>query len=438
MVTPDQYARQDPFAAQIAKQQAAAAAAVAAKKKANAIAEKNTTLNYLIQEEAKTKAQKISAEISYATTYKAWDDAKKAMLLPSSDGGTSITPGEETAANYLGGIAAAQKTELDTLTAAYKAVVSKRTNLESSIKFNPLSGIVASGKANTLGKKPKGGNNTNNNNNANSKVPNPLIYYYNAPMINTSYLNTDGPQQQTIKQPTNDPGNVLKAQESWTDPYLGSKGIIQMDSDVVMNTSNYAPNKDNNYDGNLYGFKFLYNPKEVNMTWAVAEGMNWEGIQAGLDPGTAPTAALNNSTISFSLLLNRIGDMGYLTSNGLKQNVNPYTKFNIVPGKTIDQEVSEIYNKGTMYDLEYLFKTISGINSTFTSKFSDITADRGWLYGFAVELHLGNKMRYKVRISSLDVNHAMFDERMVPILSYVNITCARFPNVSQPGVGGGA
>ena len=47
-------------------------------------------------------------------------------------------------------------------------------------------------------------------------------------------------------------------------------------------------------------------------------------------------------------------------------------------------------------------------------------------------------MRYKVRISSLDVNHAMFDERMVPILSYVNITCARFPNVSQPGVGGGA
>ena len=257
-------------------------------------------------------------------------------------------------------------------------------------------------------------------------------------MINTSYLNTDGPQQQTIKQPTNDPGNVLKAQESWTDPYLGSKGIIQMDSDVVMNTSNYAPNKDNNYDGNLYGFKFLYNPKEVNMTWAVAEGMNWEGIQAGLDPGTAPTAALNNSTISFSLLLNRIGDMGYLTSNGLKQNVNPYTKFNIVPGKTIDQEVSEIYNKGTMYDLEYLFRTISGINSTFTSKFSDITADRGWLYGFAVELHLGNKMRYKVRISSLDVNHAMFDERMVPILSYVNITCARFPNVSQPGVGGGA
>jgi hypothetical protein len=432
---PNQYQRQNSFDTLVKQQQIIDAAAVAANKKANAIAEKNTTLSYLIQEEANTKAQKISAEIDYATKYKTWDDAKKAM---AADG--IVTPQEQTAANYLGGIAAAQKIEVDSLTAAYKQVSAKRAALEKEMV--PTTVVTQKKTLNTLksaGKTKGSTSNTNTNNGTPApKIPNPLIYYYNAPMIKTSYLNTDGPQQQTIKQPTNDPGNVLKAQESWTDAYLGSKGIIQMDSDVVMNTAYYAKGNDTNYDENLYGFKFLYNPKEVNMTWAVAEGMNWEGVQAGLDPGTAPTAALNNSTISFSLLLNRIGDMGYLTSNGLKQNVNPYTTFNIVPGKTIDQEVSEIYNKGTMYDLEYLFKTISGVNSTFTSKFSDITADRGWLYGFAVELHLGNKMRYKVRISSLEVNHAIFDERMVPILSYVNITCARFPNISQPLVGGGA
>ena len=427
---PGQYTRPDPFASLLEKQRKEDAAAAEKARVQRDKDKKKQDLQYAKLQEAHLKSQKEIADKELSV--------KKQIVINYKN--TAVLAGHLDLATYNGYVSDQLfwQTKLDGITTQYKTAVSNRASIESSIKFNPLSGIVASGKANTLGKKPKGGNNTNNNNNANSKVPNPLIYYYNAPMINTSYLNTDGPQQQTIKQPTNDPGNVLKAQESWTDPYLGSKGIIQMDSDVVMNTSNYAPNKDNNYDGNLYGFKFLYNPKEVNMTWAVAEGMNWEGIQAGLDPGTAPTAALNNSTISFSLLLNRIGDMGYLTSNGLKQNVNPYTKFNIVPGKTIDQEVSEIYNKGTMYDLEYLFKTISGINSTFTSKFSDITADRGWLYGFAVELHLGNKMRYKVRISSLDVNHAMFDERMVPILSYVNITCARFPNVSQPGVGGGA
>ena len=430
---PGQYTRPDPFAYQLEKQRKEDAAAAEKARVQRDKDKKKQDLQYAKLQEAHLKSQKEIADKELSVKKQIVINYKKTAML---DG--HIDSGELATYNGYVSDQLFWQTKLDGITTQYKTAVSNRASIESSIKFNPLSGIVASGKANTLGKKPKGGNNTNNNNNANSKVPNPLIYYYNAPMINTSYLNTDGPQQQTIKQPTNDPGNVLKAQESWTDPYLGSKGIIQMDSDVVMNTSNYAPNKDNNYDGNLYGFKFLYNPKEVNMTWAVAEGMNWEGIQAGLDPGTAPTAALNNSTISFSLLLNRIGDMGYLTSNGLKQNVNPYTKFNIVPGKTIDQEVSEIYNKGTMYDLEYLFRTISGINSTFTSKFSDITADRGWLYGFAVELHLGNKMRYKVRISSLDVNHAMFDERMVPILSYVNITCARFPNVSQPGVGGGA
>ena len=243
------------------------------------------------------------------------------------------------------------------------------------------------------------------------------------------------PQQYSSKSVVSDPGLQLNAMELWNGTNDGSKGIIQMDSTNVMNTSMYNQSKDQtNYDGNLYGFKFLYNPKEVNMTWAVAEGMNWEGIQAGLDPGTAPTAALNNSTISFQLLLNRVQDMGYLNKNGLKSNTtNPYPLFNARTNDPND-EFKEIYKKGTMYDLEYLFRTISGLNNTFNSAFNDLTADRGWLYGFAVELHLGNKMRYKVRISSLDVNHAMFDDRMVPILSYVNITCARFPNINQTNV----
>jgi hypothetical protein len=43
-----------------------------------------------------------------------------------------------------------------------------------------------------------------------------------------------------------------------------------------------------------------------------------------------------------------------------------------------------------------------------------------------VELHLGAGLRYRVRISSLDVNHIIFNERMVPILSKVSIQCTRY------------
>jgi len=48
-----------------------------------------------------------------------------------------------------------------------------------------------------------------------------------------------------------------------------------------------------------------------------------------------------------------------------------------------------------------------------------------------VELHLGDGLRYLVRISSLDIEHKMFNERMVPIFSNVRITCARYPDIAS-------
>jgi hypothetical protein len=120
--------------------------------------------------------------------------------------------------------------------------------------------------------------------------------------------------------------------------------------------------------------------------------------------------------------------MGYLNSNGLKPEVtSPYPIF--AHTRDLNQELAELYEKGTMYDMEYLFKTLNGLNSTTFTGFKGDTADQGWLQGIAVELHLGNRMRYLVRVSNVEINHAMFDERMVPILSYVNISCARFPYV---------
>jgi hypothetical protein len=433
MATPDQYKRTDPYQTQLQKQANDAAAAAAKKKSDAATAEKNKTLTFLKTEEARQKAFMNTAQTQLAPLNKSFSDLKKAVLLPSSDGGVTITSQEQQAVNYLGAQVAAKQTELDAYTKAYKDAAAKRAALEKQL-HPPVVTQKKTIKDFTTGKKPY--NITDStpsllDNNQAPQIPNPLVYYYNAPMVSTSYLNGSGPQSQTTQRPITTPGNVQKASDSWADSTMPAKGIIQMDSSQVFNNANYSKNDTGKYDGNLYGFKFLYNPKEVNMTWAVAEGMNWEGIQAGLDPGTAPTTALNNSTISFSLLLNRINDMPYLSANGLAGDVNPYPTFNIA-SRSLNEELAQIYQKGTMYDLEYLFKSIAGLNSTYTTAFNDISSDVGWLYGFSAELHLGNKMRYKVRLTSLDVNHAMFDERMVPILSYVNVTFARFPNINAP------
>lgn len=448
MASPDQYKRPDPYQVQLQKQTNAALEATRKKKEAEEKAKKLKELEFLKKEEARNKAYKLDAEKKYAVADKNYRDLKVAVLSPSSDGGATITPAEQTAVNYLGKLAADQKAEVTTYTAAYKQSYTSRISLEKDL----VPPVVVEQKK-TLDKAKVAKRTTKSTSLGNTiftqpmtiagaygaaGVPTPPKYFYNAPLINYAYLsggagpNDPSPQQGTSNLTVSGSANYNQGLDAWTDS-IGSKGVIQMDVTSAFSLANASTTDYSSYDGNLYGFKFLYNPKEVSMTWGVAEGMNWEGIAAGLDPGTSPTSALQNSTISFSLLLNRTLDIGFLDSNGLKQGVkkDPYGTFSYDTKKGRNKELAEIYEKGTMYDLEYLFKTLSGLNSTFDSGFNFKTSDQGWLQGFAVELHLGNKMRYLVRVSSVDVTHSIFDERMVPILSYVNLTCARFPYIKQ-------
>lgn len=445
--SPNQYQRPDPYQVQLQKQKNAAAKKAAKDKETADKAKNQRELESLKQQEARNKALWKDADKSYAVKNKAYKDIQAAVLLPGSDGGATITPAEEQAVNYLGLQAAQQKTEAETYKKAFEQVNAKRLAKEKELNPTPKAKeIITKAKitksTNKSNSKTKGittGSGVNTSTLAGiaaasgDKVPSPLTYYYNAPMIKTSYLsggaggNSLSPQQNTSNLTISGSDNYSQGLDAWTST-TASKGVIQMDVNSAFSLANSKTYQNKSYDGNLYGFKFLYNPKEVAMTWGVAEGQNWEGIAAGLDPGTAPSAALQNSTISFSLLLNRTADIGYLDANGIKTGVtDPYPTFACTKPK--NQELAELYEKGTMYDMEYLFRTLTGLNSTTYSGFKGDTADQGWLQGFAVELHLGNRMRYLVRVTNVEVNHAMFDERMVPILSYVNLTCARFPYV---------
>jgi hypothetical protein len=259
-------------------------------------------------------------------------------------------------------------------------------------------------------------------------------YVYNAPMVKSAYLSAEGPQQKTSLTPVSSAGNYANARDAWKPGNETAKGTIQMNAAYATNLSKASSQTSKQYDDNLYGFKFMYNPTEVGMAWGLVEGVNWEVIQSGLDKLTPIGAGLTQTTISFSVLLNRINDMPYLDSNGLIPGVaNPYETFRTKTGN-INDELKQIYAKGTMYDMEYFFKTVNGFNSVYTSSLNGETADQGWLNGIPVELHLGAGLRYLVRISNIDINHQMFNERMVPIKSVLNLTCTRFydNNVIDP------
>lgn len=284
-------------------------------------------------------------------------------------------------------------------------------------------------------------------------------YKYNAPMISSSYFSLDSMQAKELQANGFfvDAGNYSDARRAWSGQ--GGRGTIQMDKYFLANYDTSVNSKDTlgQFDPQMYGFKFLYNPQTVGMAWGSMASMSPDFEAAGQDKFNPIMAGLASSTIAFTLLINRIEDMNVLNASGLKglgNSLNQVTgELNALTEmlKTLKTDVSvngpynsfidptdlgDLYKRGTMYDLEYLFKTINGPHAVFKSPLNGTTADKGWIRPQVVELHLGSSLRYRGRITDLSVNHAIFDARMVPVLSRVDITFARFPDFTLPAAGG--
>jgi len=269
---------------------------------------------------------------------------------------------------------------------------------------------------------------------------------YNAPMVKSAYFTGSQGVSKSLVGVTNDgnfvdAGKYKDAVDAWSGT-TGGRGVLQMDRKFV-NQISLSQSNSVALDPQMYGFKFLYNPKEIAMSWGLQDKMDPEFIASGQDAFSVISAGLISSTVEITLLLNRIGDFAYINEMGYNAGFgttdtspdavidrirqtgisavnNPY------PDNVDVEEIKEIYKKGTMYDLEYLFKTMNGPHATFISKLNGKTADRGWMRPTVVELHLGAGMRYRVRIRDMSVTHSIFNSRMVPILSSVRLVLGRF------------
>jgi len=185
-----------------------------------------------------------------------------------------------------------------------------------------------------------------------------------------------------------------------------------------------------------YGFQFLYNPASIDMSYIGVAQTDISLTMAGKDRINYIPAIGGSGGISFDIPLNRMYDMKYYNSDGsLKQSAiaanlySPRTPWgkNDKESAEVFNEQQAIYNKGTMYDVEYLLRTLLG----YTMKSSmrhEMTADMGVFARRPVELHLGPKLRYRGYVSGLSVRHIMFNERMVPIMSSLHIDFNRYPD----------
>jgi len=267
------------------------------------------------------------------------------------------------------------------------------------------------------------------------KLPNkpnqPGPYIYNAPMVFRN--NFRGIQTKILDSQYVLPGKYDDAKTAWSNSTPSGRGAFQMDRQtntaeaIALAPKNVASTSVS--DTTKYGFKFLYNPNTVTMSWGSIMATDPVFEASGKDQFIPGTSNLVSSTIDFSLVINRIDDFTYIGPNGLLNAANdPYGDFNARNNNKIN-EYKEIYEKGTMYDIEYLFRTMHG-NGAYVSYNSvlqgGITADPGWLPVRPIELHLGNKLRYRVRIAALSVNHTIFNARMIPILTTITVSCARY------------
>jgi hypothetical protein len=228
----------------------------------------------------------------------------------------------------------------------------------------------------------------------------------------------------------NTPTKIQKAEDLWKKG-AGSKGMVlnwnppgSTNAGGSINDGSTWGTTQTNRTKQRYGFQFLYNPTTIAMSYGGVADVDPGMQSSGTEEYLLGNATVFKSTINFEVVINRMYDIKHLNANGLKTGqISDFYSGN-VPGA---QDLKDIYNKGTMYDVEYLLQTMFPYEPV-ESQFRGKTADIGFLGASPVELHLGNNLKYVAQINSISVNHVIFDNRMVPLFSTVSIATNRIPD----------
>lgn len=255
-----------------------------------------------------------------------------------------------------------------------------------------------------------------------------LELQYNASTVRESYLSSNPAFTSKFRITGNSPRSVKEATELWN--MSGAhKGMIVTSAATVKawNSGSQKPTSANQGDNHNYGFQFMYNPGTVGMTYYTSPNIDVTLMTSGQDLFNLSGVSNSQGSVSFQVVINRIFDMQYFDHNGNKRKdaENAYSK----PPQTA-QEWRSLYEKGTMYDVEYLLRTLMGTTMSSYLRGED-TADMGWLPAMPVELHLGKSLRYLGMVNDIQLNHSIFDERMVPLFTTCQISFARLPDYPQ-------
>ena len=188
-----------------------------------------------------------------------------------------------------------------------------------------------------------------------------------------------------------------------------------------------------------FGFRFLYNPTSISMNASINSKISPSALRDG--SGTLFITGAGLGSVSMEILLNRIPEVS--APRGKK-------------GKDLTDDEKDLRDKGTMVDLDYLFRVANGTWDVTTGYGAPIVGDRGkdkkgnpknakvlqTIYtsetgdiGMVVPtpmwLSIGPGLRYYGWLQEVTHKHTMFSPDMVPMVTRVQLTFQRLNKGSK-------
>lgn len=165
---------------------------------------------------------------------------------------------------------------------------------------------------------------------------------------------------------------------------------------------------------NRHHFTFHYNPAELDFDTSVNTQAS---VGALINQGSAQNMYGMNSSVAFQFMIARQEEVATDAAVG-----NPMImrygsgQFAAIKAKTFGQV-------GTLYDLEILFRTVNGAGlkkNTTTKGIPQLSVP--FIYYTPAFLTFGKSFQFYGAVTDLTINHIMFTPKMVPTITYVQLS----------------
>lgn len=185
----------------------------------------------------------------------------------------------------------------------------------------------------------------------------------------------------------------------------------------------------------FWGFRFLFNPQYISYNMNSNNQVDWTRPN---DNGAALVAAGIGGSITVNILIDRVADM--ITLRKWKDGGGGVLPQGPYPVSMDAEQCAGILYRGTEYDLEYLFRVLNGnpqevalMGKNPKDGLEMLSANMGYITQMPFIFKVADKLRYKVIMSNLSIEHSMFTREMIPIRTVVQIQLERLPDLTTKG-----